>query len=118
MSESFAAYMPHIRERRRQERAAWEMRRERAWESARRIAACLRGEFGATRVLVFGSLARQGRFDQWSDIDIAVSGIAARDFYAAVARALGLSEFQLDVVDLEDCAASLREIISREGVAI
>lgn len=118
MSETFSAYLPEIRRRHRAERSGWEARRARAWEDANRIAALLRSQFGASQVFAFGSLTRTGRFDTRSDIDLGVHGIAPRDFYRAVAGALALTAFDLDLVDLQDCAPSLRQAIETEGVAI
>jgi predicted nucleotidyltransferase len=118
MSQTFEAYLPEIRRRHAQERTDWDTRRAHAWEGAHRIAALLRNEFGASQVFAFGSMTRTGRFDERSDIDIGVTGIAPRDFYRAVARAMGLTSFELDLVDLSDCAPSLRQAIESEGIAI
>jgi predicted nucleotidyltransferase len=89
-------------------------------EEARRVAAeiadALKRRFGAKRVLLFGSLAR-GEFDRWSDIDLAAWGIPAPDFYRAVSFATGVSSsWKVDLIDGEDCPASLRAVIDREGM--
>lgn len=94
-------------------------RRKRAMRLARQAAALLRTEFGARGVVLFGSLARPGGFTLWSDIDLAVFGVPADRFYAAVAAITGLSaEFKVDLVDAEVCKASLRESIDRDGIAL
>lgn len=96
-----------------------ERRRKRAMRLARQAAALLRTEFGAKDVVLFGSLASSGGFTLWSDIDLAVFGVSADSFYAAVAALTGLSaEFKVDLVDAEACKASLREAIDRDGVAL
>ncbi len=118
MNEPFAAYLPHIRQRRLLERQGWETRRLRAWDSARRIAALLRSDFGATQVYAFGSLVGTGRFDARSDIDIGVRGIPPQDFYRAAARAFALAAFDVDIVDMQDCAPALLEAIERDGVVL
>jgi len=90
---------------------------ERAWEIARTIARLLREEFGATRVVAFGSLAHHDWFNTWSDIDLAVWGIPAHRFYRAVAAATGLSsDFEVDLVDPENCWPAVRKAIEREGI--
>lgn len=67
-------------------------------------------------VVVFGSLVRRDWFTPWSDIDLAVWGIPANQFYQAVAAVTGLSpDFEVDLVDAEDCSTSLRRTIEREG---
>jgi len=70
-------------------------------------AALLRRDFGVTRVVLFGSLAR-GRFRPDSDIDLAVEGLAAAAFFPALAQASQLSEFPLDLKPIEDLAPHFR----------
>jgi len=82
------------------------------------IAEKLRQRFGAKRVVLFGSLARD-EFDRWSDIDLAAWGIPASDFYRAVAFATGYSStWRVDLVDVEDCSPTLRTAIEQEGVEL
>jgi predicted nucleotidyltransferase len=113
--EEWQAYRPGSRGTRDQ---SWE-RWDRAWRVARAAAEALRDQFGATRVVVFGSLARREWFTPWSDIDLAAWGISPDAFYRAVAVVTGISpEFKLDLVAPEDCQPSLRHIIEQEGVAL
>ena len=94
-------------------------RRERAWRVARAAAKVLREQFGATRVVAFGSLAHHDEFTLWSDIDLAAWGISPGAFYRAVAVVTGISpEFKVDLVAPEDCPPTLRQVIEREGVAM
>jgi predicted nucleotidyltransferase len=90
-------------------------RRDAAWESARRIAALLRARYNATQVIAFGSLVHPERFDERSDIDLAVAGIPPEVFFGAWAAAGADCAFSLDLVDLGDCSPALRELIAREG---
>jgi len=113
--EEWQAYRPGIRAAQSQGGERW----ERAWRLAQAAAELLRQEFGATRVVAFGSLARRDWFTPWSDIDLAAWGIPPEAFYRAVAVVTGLSpEFKLDLVAPEDCQPSLRHVIEREGVAL
>ena len=89
---------------------------ERAWEVARVAAQLLRNQFGVKKVVAFGSLVHRDWFTSWSDIDLAIWGIPAHQFYQAVAAVTGLSsEFKIDLVDAESCSTSLRRIIESEG---
>jgi len=91
---------------------------ENACAVASAIAGELKSRFGATRVVLFGSLARED-FHKWSDIDLAVWGVSSSDYYRAVAFTSGFSElFKVDLVDAEDCSESLRQHIQREGVEL
>jgi predicted nucleotidyltransferase len=90
--------------------------RRKALHTARQAARLLRTEFGAQKVVLFGSLAQSGHFTRWSDIDLAAWGIPSERFYAAVAAVTGLSAaFQIDLVDPEYCHKTLRTFITQEG---
>jgi predicted nucleotidyltransferase len=119
VAETFAAYMPYIRKRWLQEREGWAHRRELAWASARQAAEVLRRRFGAETVFAFGSLVRGGTFDERSDVDLAVRGVPPQDFFrASAAAAAAVCEFDLDLIDLDDCSPALREQVQREGVGL
>jgi predicted nucleotidyltransferase len=96
-----------------------ERRRKQALRVARQAASLLHNEFDAQKVMLFGSLAIPGNFTLWSDIDLAVFGVPADRFYAAVAAITGLSaEFKVDLIDAETCKASLRDAIDQDGIAL
>jgi predicted nucleotidyltransferase len=101
-------------EREQQERAR---RLERAWEVARAAAQLLKERFGATRVVVFGSLVHEGCFTPWSDIDIAVWGICPEDTFRAIGAVMDMgSEIEVNLVDVGACRPSLLTVIEEEGV--
>ena len=119
--EEWKAYrpIPAIHQRQSATRTQLDRRRKRAMRFARQAAALLRAEFGARDVLLFGSLASPNGYTLWSDIDLAVTGVPADRFYAAVAAVIGLSaEFKVDLVDAEACNSSLCEAIERDGIAL
>jgi len=77
-------------------------------------------EFGAKRVYLFGSLVREGKFCERSDIDLAVEGIEPSRFFeagAALDRACDY-RYQIDLVDLERARTGVRELILTEGVLL
>jgi predicted nucleotidyltransferase len=89
---------------------------EEAKAAAIEIAHELKVRFCASRVMLFGSLARDD-FHKWSDIDLAVWGVACSDYYRAVAFASGFSGvFKVDLVDARDCSDSFLQHILSEGV--
>lgn len=74
--------------------------------------------FGATKVVLFGSLTC-ANFGAQSDIDIAVAGIEPGRFFAAAAAAQRLGEsIDVDLVPFESAGEFLREQIEREGFAL
>lgn len=97
--------------------AAVKERRARAMRVAKSAAALLRDRFGATKVMVFGSLVSKREFTPWSDIDLAAWGIPAERYFAAVAAVTGVSaEFKVDLVDPETCRSSVVDSIQTYGM--
>ncbi len=95
------------------------LRRERAWEVARKAATILKERFGATRVLVFGSLAHRAWFTPRSDIDLCVDGIPVDKFFHAEAEIEALaSGFKVDLVDSTECSPKLQKQVEEEGVEL
>ena len=96
-----------------------EERREKALDVAKQAASLLRRKFGAERVMLFGSLASKDAFTLWSDIDLAVWGIAPDAFYSAVAAVTGLSPvFKIDLVEPDTCRKGLYDVIQKQGIEI
>jgi len=111
--EEFRAYRPG---KEWDEKLARE-RRDRAWAVARDAARLLHEKFGASRVVVFGSLAHRAWFTPWSDVDLAAWGIAPDQFYRAVAAVADVSfDFEVQLVDVEGCLPKMREAIEQQGI--
>lgn len=79
----------------------------------------MRQQFGVERVAVFGSLTHPGRFNAWSNIDLAVWGLHPADTFRAIGVAMDCSrEIVVNLVDMGACKPALRDVIEREGVPI
>jgi predicted nucleotidyltransferase len=91
-----------------------------AWSQLPRLRQVLQEQFGATRVVLFGSLATKEHFTHWSDIDLAIWGVAPERFWEAIATLNDLSpNIRVDLVDAERCgAATLRKVIEQEGIEV
>ncbi len=93
-----------------------ERRKNKAWTIARKAAQKLKKDFGANKVIVFGSLVDPFRFTAWSDIDLAASGIPPSKFYSAVAAVIDIGHaFKIDLIDIESCMPAIREKIMSGG---
>jgi predicted nucleotidyltransferase len=57
--------------------------------------------FGATDVFLFGSIAK-GTDTRYSDIDLAVTGIAPEKFYMAMGDTFGALKREIDIIDLDE----------------
>lgn len=76
----------------------------------------LRDRHGASRILLFGSLAA-GDPHARSDVDLAVEGVSAEGYFSALADLLGLFP-SVDLVRLEDAPPTLARHIAVEGLPL
>ena len=83
---------------------------------AHEAAEVLRTRYGATEVILFGSLAEDEAYGMRSDIDLAARGLG-RVHFAALGRLLALSP-EFDLVDLDSCPQGLRDAILSRGVVL
>jgi predicted nucleotidyltransferase len=112
-------YRAAARIRQQQEKQELEQREKRAWQLARQAAAVLREQFGASRVVVFGSLIHRGGFTLWSDVDLAAWGLRPEDTFRAIGKVMDMdAEIELNLVDTSTCHPSLLALIEREGVEV
>ena len=117
--EEIDVYRAAARRRHERERRELVQREKSAWELARRAAMILRVQFGATRVMAFGSLVHEGCFTPWSDVDIAAWGIPLEYTFRAIGVVMDMSsEIEVNLVDVGACSPSLRDTIEREGVEL
>ena len=116
--EALKKYRPldAIRKRRAKLSAEIGSRRKRALLAARKATKLLKSEFGATEVILFGSLARRVGFTLWSDIDLASRGIPSEKYLTAMDTVLYLdAEFKINLVELETCPPALLKSMEEEG---
>ena len=117
--EEIAVYRATAQKRRQQEQPELDRRREAAWQAARQAAQVLKEEFKATRVVVFGSVARGVGFTRWSDVDVAAWGLAPEDTFRAIGVVMDLdTEVAVNLVDVNTARPSLLASIEREGVEL
>ena len=117
--DKMEVYRQSARAREAMAKQAMLQRRETAWAVARRAADILKKDFGATRVVAFGSLAHGAWFNSRSDIDLMAEGIAPEAFWRAWCALDRLGEqLEIDLVAGEAVSGRLREEIEREGVEL
>lgn len=83
-----------------------------------RLAVKFLREQGATRVWLFGSLAKGRLPTVHSDFDFAVEGLPADRLFGSVGHLLQILPRPVDVVELESCSALLREQILEHGIVL
>ena len=115
--EEIARYRAAARKQKAREDKKLAERLERAWALARQASDLLKEQFGATRVVVFGSLTREETFTPWSDVDVAAWGIRPEDTLRAMGVVWDLdSEIEVNLADVNVTRASVLESIEREGI--
>jgi len=120
-AEQMQKYKRTARERWQAENQLQAVRRERAWELARRAAALLKSDYGVERVVVFGSLTHPGRFNAWSDVDLAAWGLTNANWLKAMGAVRWLDEqgkIEINLVDVTCCAPELLAAVERDGVSV
>lgn len=91
-----------------------EARFQKAWTVARRAAAILKQDFGVKKVVAFGSLTQPALFHKHSDVDLAVWGLAERDYFRAVGILQGLDDsIEVDLIEYENASDSMQATIQR-----
>ncbi len=89
--------------------------RRRAYQEAQALANILYTKYSATDVYLFGSLLEEERFNENSDIDLAVKGLSGSIFFEAVGELLLDTKFPLNLIPLKNCQESLRKKIITTG---
>jgi predicted nucleotidyltransferase len=87
------------------------MERVEAYKIAQKCAQLLKEQFKVNNVYIFGSVAGDGLWHKWSDIDIAVEGLPSQDYFKALTAVDKIlpSELELDLVTLESATEKLKE---------
>ena len=87
-----------------------------ASEDARKIVSMLERDYSPHRIYQWGSLLDRARFSEISDIDIAVEEIAGTQAYFELyGKALAMTSFPLDLVELERIEPVHADSIRRSG---
>jgi len=117
--QEMAQYQATARQRATKRRQALLARRLAARQTAEQAAALLKRDYGASRVLLFGSLSRDEPFSLHSDIDLAVWGLDERIYYRVVSRLLDLDpSVSIDLLRAETLSADLLCVIETTGLSL
>ncbi|MBF7081602.1 nucleotidyltransferase domain-containing protein [Desulfallas sp. Bu1-1] len=117
--EQFSKYRDGWREYKKQKEQQLARRYRQATDRVRRAAVHLKQNYGC-KVILFGSLLREERFMEHSDIDIAVSGLNNQaNFWKLYSEVMDiLAPFDFDLVELEKIDPEVREYILKEGMEL
>jgi predicted nucleotidyltransferase len=119
MAFDTAAAREHLARRNRERTRRLNDLQEQARNDADRIIAMLVEKYRPLRIVQWGSLLRPGGFREWSDIDIAMEGLNdPLDGLRAADDASALTEFPVDIVELDRIDPRHAETILREGKVV
>ena len=89
---------------------------ESACRDVERIICALSDKYPDCRIYQWGSLLDRRRFNEASDIDLAVEGVTSpKMFFDILGTAMELTDFSIDVVELEQLTPERKNRIIREG---
>ncbi len=112
-------YVQTARARARSRQERLEARRLRAMALAQCGAARLKDEFGAGRVVVFGSALKPRLFHERSDVDLAAWGLDERVYLRALAALLDLEpDIEVDLIEAEHARPELLRAIEKNGMEL
>ena len=74
-------------------------------------------ENGAKEVFIFGSIAND-KFNENSDIDIAVRGLNEKDFYRVASILMFELENEIDLVDLDDKTNRFSQMLLKSDMLV
>ncbi|GAB6059705.1 nucleotidyltransferase family protein [Desulfonatronum parangueonense] len=92
---------------------------EQARSDVQRIVQMMIEDFSPRRIYQWGSLTRQGVFQVFSDIDLAVEGVTDPEhFFRMLGKCMEMTEFPLDLVQLERINPLHAEEIRANGLLL
>ncbi len=101
------------REQRPQRLAQMKERQQLGIKVARECARILKAEFGATKVVLFGSMLNPERMTWRSDIDLAVWGLPEKDLFRAGAAIERGHDFSIDLVEVQHARPHILKAIEQ-----
>jgi predicted nucleotidyltransferase len=115
----YQPYVAHWRQRKVEMRSRLQAHHQAGLQQAKELADLLKTDFGATKVVLFGSMLSLNNVHMGSDIDLAVWGLPYSDYFAALSKLLNCAKaFDVDLVRIEEAAPSLKAHILSEGLAL
>lgn len=90
-----------------------------AWQDFQRIVEFIIAKYNPKRIYQWGSLLDREHFAEISDIDIALEGItSAEQWFEIYGDIMNMSDFSIDLVQIEKIAPEFAEIIKKKGKVV
>lgn len=106
-------YRKYWRQKSDRDKIAAERLRREALKTAGKLGRDLAREFHVKKVVLFGSVLKEGEFREDSDIDLAVEGLEKKKFFKAAAMLMMKSDIPVDLKPVEDVTEALKKRIAK-----
>ena len=107
-------YLSYWRSRQEKQKRYNQQLAQQARQNLHKVLAMLIDEFNVKKIILFGSLCK-GTFNQESDIDLAVAGIPASDYFLVLAKVNSISHRWIDLKPLEELEPHFKERVLQTG---
>lgn len=107
-------YLTYWRSRQERQKRYNQQLAQQAREDLQRVVDLLISEFNVTKIILFGSLCK-GTFHQESDIDLAVAGIPALEYFRVLAKVNSISSRWIDLKPLEELEPHFKKRVLQTG---
>jgi predicted nucleotidyltransferase len=112
-------YVAHWQQRKVERRSRLKQRHQDGLKQAKELADILKADFGATKVVLFGSMLSVNDIHMKSDIDLAVWDLPSGDYIKALTALMwNAEEFSVDLVRIEEAPPSLKDYIADKGLTL
>ncbi|MBE9060742.1 nucleotidyltransferase family protein [cf. Phormidesmis sp. LEGE 11477] len=117
--KKYQPYMAHWQQRKVERRSRLKQRHQDGLKQAKELADILKAKFGATKVVLFGSMLSVNDIRMKSDIDLAAWDIPSKNHISALAALMNHSRsFAVDLVRIEEAPLSLSAYIRDKGLVL
>jgi len=119
MSVSIAKSRAFLQARQDQEQKRLDILYDRALQDCNAIVQMIIDGYQPGRIYQWGSLLDRSKFRAYSDIDLGIEGIRDPEaFFAMLGQAERMTDFALDILDMEHIEPEFAEIIRQKGIII
>lgn len=117
--EKYQSYVAHWQQRKANARSRLKQRHQAGLNTAKVLADILKADFGASKVVLFGSMLSVNDIHMNSDIDLAVWNLPFSDYIQALTALMSnAGEFSVDLVRIEEAPPSLKAYIVDKGLRL
>ena len=119
MTVSITKAREFLKAKKRQRQERLDRLSSRAASDCEAIVSMIIERYNPIRIYQWGSLVDRSRFREYSDIDLAVEGIGGpEDFFGMLGEAEKMTDFSLDIVDMDKIEPEFADIIRQKGKVI